>query len=261
MRLKTIRIADERTTAARIDRRRTVPLPFSDVGAIISAGPGWQDHTTGSEAALPAAATAAAAPLITGLTLLTQVAVNYAARAKEIDVPRPVVPELFTTPIDLLVGEQDTVRIDPAPSAGWGVELGIVIGGETSRVSVAEALHHVAGYTTVNSIAVPGRAALVAIGPQLVTPDELPLGARGLTLTAFHNGRLRQKANTSDLLFDVATLIAHASATTTLMPGDLITTGTPAGTATDPIHDGSELIVAIKGIGELHTTITCQPDR
>jgi len=179
MRLKTIRIAGERTTAARIDRRRTVPLPFSDVGAIISAGPGWQ----------------------------------------------------------------------------------VVIGGETSRVSVAEALHHVAGYTTVNSIAVPGRAALVAIGPQLVTPDELPLGARGLTLTAFHNGRLRQKANTSDLLFDVATLIAHASATTTLMPGDLITTGTPADTATDPLHDGSELIVAIKGIGDLHTTITCQPDR
>lgn len=130
-----------------------------------------------------------------------------------------------------------------------------MIGQYTSRVPEAKALQSIAGYTVVNTIAAHGKPAIVAVGPQLVTPDELPPGARGLTLTATLDGHLRQKANTSDLLFDVATLIARISTRTTLMPGDLVTTGTPAATRPGQLHDGSRITVAIKGIGELRNTI------
>ncbi|MFB6875004.1 fumarylacetoacetate hydrolase family protein [Streptomyces sp. NPDC056323] len=121
---------------------------------------------------------------------------------------------------------------------------------------MTKALRSIAGYTIVNTAAVPGRPSVVVLGPQLVTPDELPPGARGLTLTATLDGHPRQKANTSGLLFDVATLVARTSTRTTLMPGDLITTGTPAATGIGRLHDGSQLTVAIRGIGELRNTIT-----
>ncbi|MFJ6727995.1 fumarylacetoacetate hydrolase family protein [Streptomyces sp. NPDC091281] len=259
MRLTTVRLSGDRTAAARVERRRLVLLPFPDVSAILATGEHWQDHTTAPST--PSTTASDAGPLVTGLAVLIETGVNYAARARELGAPRPDAPELFTTPVDRLVGDRDTVHTDRAADLRWGVELGVVIGRETSRVSPASALGHVAGYTAVTVVAAPGQPATVAVGPQLVTPDELPLGARGLVLTATHDGRLRQRATTSDLLFDVATLIAHASATTTLVPGDLLTTGTPAGAATDPLEDGSEIVAAVKGIGELHLTVAGRSGR
>ena len=182
--------------------------------------------------------------------------VNYATRAKELNTPQPPIPQLLTTPIAALVGDRDTLRPTPTPDIQWGVELGVMIGQYTSRVPEAKALQSIAGYTVVNTIAATGWPAIVAIGPQLVTPDELRPGARGLTLTATLDGHLRQKATTSDLLFDVATLIARISTRTTLMPGDLITTGTPAATSPGELHEGSRITVAVKGIGGLCNTVT-----
>ncbi|MCR8942772.1 fumarylacetoacetate hydrolase family protein [Streptomyces sp. OUCMDZ-4982] len=257
MRLSTLRLTTTRTAAARVEGNRFTLLPFPDVGALVTTGEGWQHHAdaTGEPLGLPHVP-AVTGPLTTRLTTFTQAYVNYATRAKELDHPHPRTPQLLTTPIDRLVGDGDTVHLAPAADIQWGVELGVVIGQETSRVPVAKALQSIAGYTTVNTIAAPGWPAVVAIGPQLVTPDELPPGARGLTLTATLDGRPRQKANTSDLLFDVATLITRISARTTLMPGDLITTGTPATTHAGPLGEGSRLHVCITGIGELRTTIT-----
>ncbi|MBA4861206.1 fumarylacetoacetate hydrolase family protein [Streptomyces sp. PSKA54] len=257
MRLTTVRITSDRTAAARLDKHHIVLLPFPDVGAAIATGERWKEHAAApGEPFAHQYAPADTAPLATGIATLTQVAVNYATRAKELDAARPDIPELLTTPIDHLVGHRDAICTPQASHIRWGVELCVVIGRETSHVPTDKALRHVAGYTAVNTIAAPGRPAVVSIGPQLVTPDELPPGARGLTLTASIDGRVRQKANTSELLFDVATVIAHTSTRTTLMPGDVITMGTPAGTTVDQLQDGSQLAVAIKGIGELHNTIT-----
>lgn len=94
------------------------------------------------------------------------------------------------------------------------------------------------------------------MGPTLVTPDHLPVGGRGLTLTATLGGRLGQRANTSDLCFDVATLIGHASTLTALQPGDLITTGPPGGALNRPLEFGQSLHSAIKGLGDIDTDFT-----
>ncbi|MFB7215238.1 fumarylacetoacetate hydrolase family protein [Streptomyces sp. NPDC056255] len=257
MRLTILRITSTRTTAARVDRNRLTLLPFPDVGTLVTTGEAWQDRAAApGEVLTRTHAPADTGPLTTRLVTFTQVHVNYATRAKELNTPQPPAPRLLTTPVDRIVGDRETIRLAPAPDIHWGVELGVVIGRETSHVPVTEALRSIAGYTVVNTVAVPGRPSVVAMGPQLVTPDELPPGARGLTLTSTLDGHPRQRANTSDLLFDVATLVARTSTRTTLMPGDLITTGTPAATGTGRLHDGSQLTVAIRGIGELRNTIT-----
>ncbi|MEU0147052.1 fumarylacetoacetate hydrolase family protein [Streptomyces sp. NPDC006288] len=257
MRLTTLRITSTRTAAARLDDSRRTLLPFSDVGAVLATGESWRDHAAAAgEVLTPTHAPTAIGPLTARLATLTQVQVNYASRARELNTPQPPLPRLLTTPVVALVGDRDALRPGRAPDIRWGVELGVVIGRYASRVPEAGALRSVAGYTVVNTVAAPGRPAVVAVGPQLVTPDELPPGARGLTLTATLDGDPRQKANTSDLLFDVATLVARVSARTTLMPGDLIATGTPAATSPGQLRDGSHITVAIKGIGELRNTVT-----
>ena len=256
MRLTTLRITSTRTAAARLDNNRRTLLPFSDVGALLATGESWQDHAADpGELLTPTHAPTATGPLTKRLATINQVYVNYATRAKELNAPQPPIPQLLTTPLAALVGDRDNLRPTPETDIQWGVELGVMIGQYTSRVPEAKALQSIAGYTVVNTVAAHGRPAIVAVGPQLVTPDELPPGARGLTLTATLDGHLRQKANTSDLLFDVATLIARISTRTTLVPGDLVTTGTPAATSPGQLHDGSRITVAIKGIGELRNTI------
>ena len=93
------------------------------------------------------------------------------------------------------------------------------------------ALGHVAGCTVVNDVAVrngpegiPSTAVATVVGPALVTTDDVPIGARGLTMNCLVDGRVRQKASTSELLFDVATVIAHVSSAVTLLPGDPVRT-------------------------------------
>ncbi|MFD3923493.1 fumarylacetoacetate hydrolase family protein [Streptomyces sp. NPDC058595] len=259
MRLSTLRLSSTRTAVARVDRNRLTLLPFADVGALLTCE-SWQEHAaTPGEVLTPTHAPIQPGPLTTRLATFTQVEVNYATRAKALNTPPPPIPRLVTTPVTAVTGDRDVLRLTPAPYIHWGVELGVVIGQYTSRVSKASALRSVAGYTVVNTFAAIGWPAVVTIGPQLVTADELPLGARGLTLTTTLDSRPRQKANTSDMLFDVATLIEAASARITLMPGDLITTGTPAATSTDRLHDGCSITAGIKGIGELHNTVTHRP--
>ncbi|MFE6767350.1 fumarylacetoacetate hydrolase family protein [Streptomyces fimicarius] len=259
MRLSTLRLSSTRTAAARVDRNRLTLLPFPDVGALLTCE-SWQEYAAApGEPLTPPHAPIESGPLTTRLPTFTQVEVNYATRAKERDTPPPPVPRLLTMPVTAVLGDRDVFRSTPAPQIEWGVELGVLIGQYTSCVPRSRALRSVAGYTVVNTFAAIGRPATIAIGPQLVTADELPLGARGLTLTAALDGRLRQKANTSDLLFDVATLIEAVSARTVLMPGDLITTGTPAAISTDRLHDGGSITVGITGIGELHNTVTHRP--
>lgn len=167
----------------------------------------------------------------------------------------------------LVVGADDDICL---PAEGrevhWGVELGVVIGRKSRDVTVRSALSHVAGSTVVNDVAVrnpegiPSVAVATVVGPALITSDDVPIGGRGLTVTCLVDGRVTQKANTSELVFDGATVIAHVSTVVTLRPGDLITTGTPAGAGTglEPdvaLRTRTEVVGSIKGVGKLRNTL------
>ncbi|MGW5000158.1 fumarylacetoacetate hydrolase family protein [Streptomyces hydrogenans] len=267
MRLTTIRITPDRTTAARIDGKHLTLLPHPDVGALIASGTDWARRAaahTGERLPL-APTTTEPPPLVPGRVV--RVGPNYPTRLRELDRQRPAAPSLSVVRPHTVAGARATVPLPAAPRGlGWGVELGVVVARRTHRVPAAEALRHVAGYVVVTHLhalddpAEPlgpdGPGSVLLLGPELVTPEHLPVGARGLTLTAALDGRPVQKANTSDLLVDVATLLAHAGDLTPLEPGDLITTGTPGGTLAHPLGPGHHLHVAAKALGTIDHLIT-----
>lgn len=141
-------------------------------------------------------------------------------------------------------------------------ELAVVIGRTATKVPVEEALQHVFGYTGLLDITMRGGEdrstrksfeTFTPIGPWIVTADEIP-DPGVLDLCCSVSGHLRQKANTRDLIWGVAELVAYTSSVVTLRPGDVITTGTPAGVG--PIEDGSEIVLELESIGTLTATVT-----
>ncbi|MFF0277798.1 fumarylacetoacetate hydrolase family protein [Streptomyces sp. NPDC004330] len=268
MRLTTIRITPDRTTAARIDKKHFTPLPHPDVGALIASGTDWPRRAaahTGERLPLPSATTEVP-PLTLGRVVCT--GPNYPTRLKERDRQHPAAPSMSLARPHAVAGARTSVPLPETSSRGmaWGVELGVVVSHRAHRVPATEALHHVAGYVLATYLYALGDPAkqdgpdglrpLLLLGPDLVTPDHLPIGGRGLTLTATLDGRPVQNANTSDLHFDVATLLARASDLTPLEPGDLITTGTPGGTLAHPLGPSRSLQVAIKGLGDIDCLVT-----
>ena len=162
----------------------------------------------------------------------------------------------------------------PHPSASsqfdYELEIGCVIGKEGSNVAAADALDYIAGFTLFNDWSsrdlqvdemafglgpAKGKDTASSIGPWLVTTDEIPDPSK-LTLRTYLNDDVVQESGTDDLIFDVPTLIAFLSGSTTLLPGTLILTGTPSGvgSAQDPrrfLMSGDEVTVEIEGIGKL----------
>jgi 2-keto-4-pentenoate hydratase/2-oxohepta-3-ene-1,7-dioic acid hydratase in catechol pathway len=141
------------------------------------------------------------------------------------------------------------------------VELAVVIGKKASRVTREEALSFVLGYTIGLDITVRGKEfpgfrkspdTFAVLGPWLVTADEIA-DPNALDLSLSVNGEVRQKSNTSRMIFDVARLIEYASAFYTLYPGDVIMTGTPEGVG--PVSPGDRLVAEIDGIGQLNIQI------
>lgn len=182
-------------------------------------------------------------PPISSVGKIICVGLNYRDHAAESGMAAPTEPVLFFKATSSICGPFDDVVI-PAGSrkTDWEVELGVVIGRMAKRVSMDQALDHVGGYLIVNDLSereaqlerggqwVKGKSydTFGPIGPWLVTPDELPdAGALALWLSV--NGRRRQDGNTSNMIFGVAALISYTSQFMTLMPGDIISTGTPAG--------------------------------
>ncbi|RKE38669.1 2-keto-4-pentenoate hydratase/2-oxohepta-3-ene-1,7-dioic acid hydratase in catechol pathway [Paraburkholderia sp. BL23I1N1] len=169
---------------------------------------------------------------------------------------------LFLKATSSLIGASDAIRIrHPQRRTDHEIELGVVIGTIADRVSREHAIGHVAGYCIGLDITVRGpeerslRKSIdtyTVLGPCLVTADELT-DPSALELELYVNGQLRQKANTSDLILDVPALIAFASSFYTLLPGDVLLTGTPAGVG--PIKAGDVLRSVIPGIGEMVTRV------
>ncbi|RYD63209.1 MAG: FAA hydrolase family protein [Sphingomonadales bacterium] len=180
---------------------------------------------------------------VSGTRQFIAVGLNYSDHAAESGMPVPAEPILFTKGVSCIQGPNDIVRI-PRGSAktDWEVELGVVIGSTASYVEEADALAHVAGYCVINDLSErefqlerggtwdKGKACPTfgPIGPWLVTADEVG-DPQALAMWLDVNGKRVQTGNTATMIFGVANLVAYISRFMTLLPGDLITTGTPPG--------------------------------
>ena len=171
------------------------------------------------------------------------IGLNYKKHAEEAGLPIPEEPVVFSKSISSIIGPDDDILLPhDAQKTDWEVELGIVIGSKACRVDASEARRHVAGYCLVNDVSErhwqleragqwgKGKSldSFAPVGPWLVTASELA-NPGALELTLDLNGVRKQHGNTSDMIFDVDTIISYLSRFMTLHPGDLIITGTPAG--------------------------------
>ncbi|MBB6375694.1 2-keto-4-pentenoate hydratase/2-oxohepta-3-ene-1,7-dioic acid hydratase in catechol pathway [Pseudonocardia eucalypti] len=185
----------------------------------------------------------------------------------------PKVPMIFGRWESTLVVDGAPVPVPPnEPGLDWEGELAAVIGTPAFGVAESDALRHVLGYTAFNDLSARRKQLETTqftlgknadrsgpIGPVLVTTDELPDPA-GLSLRTRVNGETVQDGNTGDMIHDLARVIAYISDTVTLLPGDVIATGTPAGVGAsmDPprfLTDGDVVEVEIEGIGVLRNPI------
>ena len=206
---------------------------------------------------------------LTQIPKIVCVGLNYTDHAKETNSPIPKEPILFMKATTSLSGPNDDVMLPKGSVKGdWEVELGIVIGTVARYVSVHDALKHIAGYCVVNDVSerefqlerggqwMKGKSAdtFCPIGPWLVTADEVP-DAGKLDLFCEVNGKKMQNGTTANLIFSVAHIVSYASHFMTLMPGDVIPTGTPAGVGLGMkppvfLKAGDTMRLGITGLGE-----------
>jgi 2-keto-4-pentenoate hydratase/2-oxohepta-3-ene-1,7-dioic acid hydratase in catechol pathway len=202
------------------------------------------------------------APVVGGK--IVAVGRNYADHVREMGGNEPAAdPVLFLKPSTSVIGPGDAIAL-PALSrqVHHEAELAVVIGGIVRRVPVQRALDAVLGYTCANDVTArdlqatdgqwtraKGFDTFCPLGPWI----ETELDPSRLAVQCRVDGELRQSGNTADLLRGVAELIAFASAVMTLLPGDVLLTGTPAGVG--PIKAGNQVDVTIEGIGTLSNTV------
>jgi 2,4-didehydro-3-deoxy-L-rhamnonate hydrolase len=211
---------------------------------------------------------------VTQIPKIVCVGLNYTDHAKETNSPIPKEPILFMKATSSLNGPNDEVMLPKgSQKSDWEVELGIVIGSVTRYVSVHDALKHIAGYCIVNDVSerefqierggqwTKGKSAdtFCPIGPWLVTADEVPDPGK-LELFLEVNGKTMQKGTTANLIFHVAHIVSYISHFMTLMPGDVIPTGTPAGVGLGMkppvfLKPGDTMRLGITGLGEQHQKV------
>lgn len=196
------------------------------------------------------------------------IGLNYAKHAKESGMELPREPVVFFKDTSAICGPDDDVII---PKEGektyWEVELAVVIGQKTSYVSEADAMNHVAGYVLHNDYSerafqlersgqwVKGKSCdtFAPIRPWLATPDEIE-DPHKLDLWLKVNGKMMQNSNTDDLVFNIPFLVSYLNRFMTLLPGDIISTGTPSGVgfALNPpvyLKEGDVVELGIDGLG------------
>jgi 2-keto-4-pentenoate hydratase/2-oxohepta-3-ene-1,7-dioic acid hydratase in catechol pathway len=196
------------------------------------------------------------------------VGLNYRDHAKESGMAVPAEPVIFFKSTTALVGPDDDVIIPKGSTkTDWEVELAVVIGRRASYVSEADAPKHIAGYVLHNDYServfqlerggqwVKGKSCdtFAPIGPFLATPDELR-DVHDLSLWLTVNGERKQNGSTRDLVFGVPMLVSYISQFMTLLPGDVISTGTPAGVAMGHtpvrfLQPGDVVELGIDGLG------------
>ncbi|MDO5604771.1 MAG: ureidoglycolate lyase [Paracoccus sp. (in: a-proteobacteria)] len=196
------------------------------------------------------------------------IGLNYADHAAESGMAVPAEPVVFNKWTSCIVGPDDDIQIPPGSvKTDWEVELGVVIGRGGNNIAQADALDHVAGYCVVNDVSErewqiergatwdkgKGFDTFGPIGPWLVTRDEIA-DPQNLAMWLEVDGRRYQDGSTRTMVFGVAELVAYCSRFMRLMPGDVITTGTPPGVGMGqkpPVYlKGGEVItLGIEGLG------------
>jgi len=205
-----------------------------------------------------------------GISKFIGIGLNYRDHAAEAGMAVPSEPVVFMKATTCIGGPNDPVELPPGSSkCDWEVELGVVIGRTARRVSEPEALDFVAGYCVVNDLSErewqferngtwdkgKGFDGFGPIGPWLVTKDEIP-DPQALTLWLDVNGEPRQRGHTGTMVFGVAELVSYVSRCMTLLPGDVIATGTPPGVgmgmkpAPQFLRAGDVVTLGIAGLGE-----------
>jgi 2,4-diketo-3-deoxy-L-fuconate hydrolase len=197
------------------------------------------------------------------------IGLNYRDHAAESGMAVPTEPVVFMKATSAIVGPNDDVIIPRnSVKTDWEVELAVVIGKKASYVDEANALEHVAGYVLHNDYSertfqlerggqwVKGKSCdtFAPIGPFIATPDEIA-DVNDLSMWLTVNGEQKQNGNTSNLVFGLPMLVSYVSQFMTLLPGDIISTGTPAGVAGGHrpvrfLHDGDVVALGIAGLGE-----------
>lgn len=209
------------------------------------------------------------------------IGLNYHKHAQEIGMETPRYPVIFMKNPAAVSNPADPILLHPCcmepPEVDYETELAVVIGKAAKDVAAADALNYVLGYTAANDVSarrwqgkrgagqwVRGKSfdTFCPLGPELVTPDEIE-NPQNLRLTCVLNGQVMQDANTSDMIFPAAELIAYLSTGATLLPGTVILTGTPSGvgfTRKPPVYlmPGDTVEVTVEGIGTLTNPVELQ---
>ncbi len=208
-------------------------------------------------------------PCVSGVSKIIAVGLNYADHAAETGAKIPGEPILFQKAPTAISGPNDEIILPPGSThTDWEVELGIVIGSKAQYVSKERALEYVAGYCLVNDVSerhyqterwgqwTKGKSCdtFCPMGPWLVTRDEIP-DPQSLDLRLEVNGQRRQTGNTRTMIFGVAHLVSYISQFMTLLPGDLIPTGTPPGVGLGMkppayLRAGDLVELSIQGLGQ-----------
>ena len=212
-------------------------------------------------------------------------AVNYTAHGKEKNSTQPKEPYFFTKFRSCIIGNGDPILVPKiSKKVDWEVELAVVIGKRGKYISRENAMEHVAGYTIANDISFrdlqypegwsekPSRQGLnwvkgkaldgaFPLGPWLVTKDDIP-NPQNLRISLSVNGVSRQNSTTGDMIFGVDRLIEYISSGLTLLPGDVISTGTPSGVANYSgapfLKEGDIVECEIEGIGKLRNPVVSE---
>ena len=202
------------------------------------------------------------------------IGLNYAKHAKETGANIPTEPILFMKSTTSLTGPYDQIMIPKnSVKTDWEVELAVVMGKKASYVSEEDAMQYVAGYVLHNDVSErefqlerggtwdkgKGCDTFAPLGPWMVTPDEIP-HPHQLRLWLSLNGKMMQDGNTDDLIFNIPHLISYLSHFMTLLPGDVISTGTPAGvglgfTPNIYLKEGDVVELGIDGLGVSKQTV------
>src|SRR5574340_184754 len=221
-------------------------------------------------AALPLASGAPRiGPCVAGSSKFIAIGLNYSDHAAESGMPAPEEPVIFMKATSCISGPYDPIIMPPGSrKTDWEAELGVVIGRRAKYVEREQALDHVAGYCVVNDVSEreyqlerggtwdkgKGFDTFGPIGPYLVTTDEVR-DPQNLDIWLDIDGRRMQTGNTRTMIFDVATLVSYVSHCMTLVPGDIITTGTPPGVRLGMkppryLRPGEVVTLGIAGLGE-----------
>lgn len=196
-------------------------------------------------------------------TKIICIGLNYRRHAEEMNKPLPKEPLIFMKPTSAIIGSGEPIQL-PASSQDvhYEGELAVVIASRATAVSTADAMSHVLGFTLMNDVTArdiqraqarythaKGFDTFAPVGPAIVTG----LDPAKLSIRTHVNGQLRQESSCDDMIFTIAECISFISGIMTLLPGDIISTGTPAGVG--PLHPGDVVSISIDEIGVLSNPV------